>query len=260
MPRVTCSGLAWHITHHLNRGWVRTPIRWRCRESNPGPKNSGTDIYKHSQPISVSSEAPGPTRSLTDQPTGSWSPLSASRGCMPVFLTPGRRLTGQQPPGARPLARDQAQASLMRRGGEPRSWCSWHLTMLLWFNEERAPRLAVHDQPSPSKPVIPKSTHYTRIALPAEEDVRGCRRTHGTRFWATGPRAGGGGPAVPPSGPHWNASFGPTFSLGRYRVAQHADSLYLHRHHIAGRQRSNPGRCPSQDHVTRLQGHDAGNV
>jgi hypothetical protein len=81
---------------------------------------------------------------------------------MPVFMTPDRQLTGQQPAGARPLARGLAQPSLMQRGGEPRSWCSWHLFLLLRINEERAPRLAVRDQPSPSKPVIPRHPYYTR--------------------------------------------------------------------------------------------------
>ena len=81
---------------------------------------------------------------------------------MPVFMAPDRWLTGQQPAGARPLARGLAHPSLMQRGGEPHSWCSWHLFLLLWIYEDRAPRLAVRDQPSPSKPVIPRRTYYTR--------------------------------------------------------------------------------------------------
>ncbi len=144
----------------LRRVWRN---RWRCRESNPGPKQTAGSIYKRSCGFVFAQavQQQPPSTSLASR--WSWARLSASTGRTLRFMTmhpDAVRLHQRHRPspkrGVLFLNPYAARATeLLCATGKRNDLPDLAFVFLLWISEVRAPRLAAYDPICPVETVHP---------------------------------------------------------------------------------------------------------
>jgi len=125
---------------------VQVCLRWRCRESNPSPKDSPTDIYKLSLTILASPVRPRETGSPTDQPLGPKACLSLrsrhTERHTGICLADGtRRRRSSWSTGGLYRPPSSMLNGVRPRAGEPHRKCDWHLKVCAEFTGSAPPGL-----------------------------------------------------------------------------------------------------------------------